>query len=104
MNDLSGKTAVITGATSGMGAASARRFAKAGAKVILIGRNEERGEKIVDELRKSSCTAEYFSADLSQKSEIERVCGQIREANRRIDILFNNAGIYPSTNPAGGGY
>lgn len=99
MNRLDGKTAVITGATSGMGEASARRFAEAGAKVVIGGRNRERGRKIEEDICRDGGSAVYFHLDVSDEEEVKGFIKQIIDKCGRIDILFNNAGIFPATPP-----
>ena len=99
MNRLDGKTAVITGATSGMGEASARRFAEAGAKVVIGGRNRERGRKIEEDICRDGGSAVYFHLDVSDGEEVKGFIKQIIDKCGRIDILFNNAGIFPATPP-----
>ena len=86
---LSGKTALITGAGSGIGRACALAFAREGARVALVGRRKDRLEKVAKEMGE----AEVFSADISNK---ERVDLLVREASARLgslNILLNNAGV-----------
>ena len=71
MNRLDRKAAVMTGATSGMGEASAKRFAEAGAKVVIAGRNEERGRKIETDIREKGGEAVYFHLDVSDEGEVK---------------------------------
>lgn len=97
MNRLDGKTAVITGGTSGMGEACAKRFAKAGAYVVVAGRNDERGEKIVEAIRGDNGEAVYCHTDVSDEEEVKRLIDKAVETYKKIDILFNNAGIFPVT-------
>ena len=97
MNRLDGKVAIITGGTSGMGEASAKRFADAGACVVIAGRNNERGEKIVEDILQNNGDAVYFHADVSNEKEVIDLIGFVNERYKKIDILFNNAGIFPVT-------
>lgn len=97
MNRLDGKTAVITGGTSGMGEACAKRFAKAGAYVVVAGRNDERGEKIVEAIRGDNGEAVYCHTDVSDEEEVKRLIDKAVKTYKKIDILFNNAGIFPVT-------
>ena len=63
--DLTGRTAAIAGGSQGIGAATAKRFAQAGADVYIVGRNAERGQQVVDELKKAGAPrAEFIKADL----------------------------------------
>ena len=93
MGKLDGKLAIITGATSGIGAATARMFAKEGAKVILLGRNTERGNKIVQVIQEEAGDAEFYVCDVSSEESVENVYQQILKKWNHVDILFNNAGI-----------
>lgn len=99
MNRLDGKAAVITGATSGMGEASAKRFAEAGAKVVIAGRNEERGRKIETDIREKGGEAVYFHLDVSDEEEVKAFMKRVLDRYGKLDILFNNAGIFPATPP-----
>ncbi len=98
---LAGKTAVITGATSGIGLATARLFALHGAQVIGIGRNADRCHKAEADIKRTCTDARitYLLADLSSQDQIRRLADDIRSElnNKRanyLDILVNNAGIY----------
>ena len=71
------KIAVVTGASSGIGAATARKLASQGLRVILVARRQERLELLADEIRRSGGQADIISADLSQESERERVYSQV---------------------------
>jgi NAD(P)-dependent dehydrogenase (short-subunit alcohol dehydrogenase family) len=91
---LSGKTALVTGSTSGIGRAIAESFAGNGARVIVSGRNEERGHAVVQQIKQSGGNADFIQADLS---DVEGATRLAQEAERRfgsIDILVNNAGIF----------
>lgn len=94
MGKLSGKIALITGATSGIGAATARLFAQEGADVILCGRNEERGKKIEEELKSQNKRARFYQCDVTNKQEIIEMKEWVCENYGYIDILFNNAGVF----------
>lgn len=99
MNRLDGKIAIVTGATSGMGEASARRFAEAGADVVIAGRNEERGMAIEEMICQDGGSAVYFHLDVSDEKEIKEFIEKVIDRYGKIDILFNNAGIFPATPP-----
>lgn len=92
---LHGKTAVITGATSGVGLAAARELARAGCSLVLIARNEEKAQGVCDGLvRQFGCAARYYLADFSDLSQVHQVAVQIRRHEPRIDILINSAGVF----------
>jgi uncharacterized protein len=87
------KIAVITGASSGIGAATAHRLARQGLKVILVARRLDRLEQIADEIHRSGGQAEIISADLSDEAERLRVYTEIETQYGRADVLINNAGL-----------
>lgn len=99
MNDLTGKIALITGATSGIGAASAVRFSMAGATVICTGRNIERGNKVVKEIESHGGTAFFYELDINDDKSIQKVVERIKSEYGRLDVLFNNAGVFPMPTP-----
>ena len=99
MNSLKNKVALVTGATSGIGAATAIRFAEAGATVICTGRNKERGEGVVNSIKKKGCEAEFYEMDIESDSSIETVAKNIKDKYGKLDIIFNNAGIFPVLPP-----
>ncbi len=87
------KIAVITGASSGIGAATARNLAGHGLKVILVARRQERLAQLADEIRSLGGSAEVLSADLSQESDRQRVYAQVEAEYGHVDVLVNNAGV-----------
>ncbi len=92
--DLSGKVALITGSTDGLGRDVARRLAAAGAHVLVTGRSTERGEALVAEITKGGRgSAHFYQADLASMAEVRRLAAAVRRDNRRLDLLINNAGI-----------
>jgi len=88
-NRLEGKTAVITGGTSGIGEAAAEVFVREGARVIIAGRSEEKGRAIADRLGES---AVYYRADVTREDDIRNLIQQAVDRFGRLDCLFNNAG------------
>ncbi|HEY2144511.1 MAG TPA: SDR family oxidoreductase, partial [Steroidobacteraceae bacterium] len=86
---LDGKVAVITGATSGIGEATARRFVAEGARVVIAGRSEERGHALASELGEN---AVFHRADVMHEAEIAAVIDAAVGRFDRLDCLFNNAG------------
>lgn len=93
MYDLNGRTALITGATSGIGAAVAKRLAKEGCKVALAGRNREKGSTLEQEIISNGGTACYISCDVSREDEVSALVERTAGNFGGIDILFNNAGV-----------
>jgi short-subunit dehydrogenase len=89
----SGKIAVITGASSGIGAAAARKLARQGLKVILVARRRDRLEQLAEEIRLTGGQAEIIAADLSVEAERERVYSQVEADFGQADVLINNAGL-----------
>jgi len=88
--------ALITGGTSGIGRATADKLARLGIHVIVVGRNVERGEKTVAEIRAAGGRAALISSDLRNASSAREVARRAVElGDGRVDILINNAGIYP---------
>jgi NAD(P)-dependent dehydrogenase (short-subunit alcohol dehydrogenase family) len=97
---LSGKVALITGGTSGMGRATASLFAKEGARVALTGRDEKRGREVVEEIRRQERQAIFIRSDVRSMDDCRRALDETVKAFGRLDILFNNAGVfYPNTVP-----
>jgi gluconate 5-dehydrogenase len=91
---LSGSTAVVTGATSGLGAASAEALAQAGAKVIVSGRDRERGEKVVAEIGQAGGSAELELADVSDARAAVGFAEHVLKHHGPVDILVNAAGVF----------
>jgi NAD(P)-dependent dehydrogenase (short-subunit alcohol dehydrogenase family) len=89
-------TALITGGTSGIGRATARKLALLGIHVLVVGRSPERGKRTVDEIRAEGGNADFISSDLRDAASARDVAKRAIElGNGRVDILINNAGIYP---------
>lgn len=89
-------TALITGGTSGIGRAVANKLAQLGIHTLVVGRNEERGEKTITEIRAAGGQANFISSDLRDASSARQVARRAIElGNGHIDILINNAGVYP---------
>jgi NAD(P)-dependent dehydrogenase (short-subunit alcohol dehydrogenase family) len=90
--ELEGKLALVTGGTSGIGRATARALAREGARVLISGRNEQRGAEVVAEIGEAGGEAEFVRADLESAADV-RALGE-RAAD--VDILVNNAGVFPA--------
>lgn len=93
MNRFGNKVMLITGATSGIGKAVALRAAMEGAAVIAVGRNEARGNAVVDEIAKEEGKATFMKCDVSDKEQVKQLFVKIKEKFGRIDVAINNAGI-----------
>jgi NAD(P)-dependent dehydrogenase (short-subunit alcohol dehydrogenase family) len=89
-------TALITGGTSGIGRSVANKLAALGIHVIVVGRNAERGQKTVAEIRAAGGKADFVSSDLKDASSAREVARRAVElGGGHVDILIKNAGIYP---------
>ena len=84
------RVAIVTGGTSGIGLAVARIFNREGAKVVLVGRDADRGTSVLGQFRLDE--AIFFQGDVGNAKDCERCVEVTRERFGRIDILFNNAG------------
>lgn len=91
--NLKGKTALITGSSQGLGYIMAKGLGSAGARIILNGRNEEKIEKAVKQLRKEGFDVDGYPFDITKKQEIEEKISLIEKETGSIDILVNNAAI-----------
>ena len=96
MKKLSGKVAIITGATSGIGKATALLFAKEGADLVITGRRAELGKAVETEISQMGVRCVFVRADHSQADDCSSVLDQSLASFGRVDILFNNAGIVTS--------
>ena len=91
MNRLKDKVAIVTGSTSGIGVGIARLFAAEGAKVVICGRREEKGQAVVDSITKEGGEATYHFMDITVTESIEQLLADTQEKFGRIDVLVNNA-------------
>jgi NAD(P)-dependent dehydrogenase (short-subunit alcohol dehydrogenase family) len=98
MISLKGKVAIVTGAASGIGAATAKLLASAGAAVMIADLNLEGAKAVVDEIRADGQTAEAVRADVSEEDEVRGLIEATRASFGRLDILDNNAGLLGSPN------
>jgi 3-oxoacyl-[acyl-carrier protein] reductase len=95
--DLNGQTAIVTGASQGLGRSIAIALAANGARVACVARNAEKLADTVASIQATGGNAEAFSADVSNKESIENVVNTVAEQWGRLDILINNAGITRDT-------
>lgn len=93
-NSISGKNVLITGATSGIGLVTARELAVMGANVTIVGRNKEKCEIAVREIKSISSTGQidYICADLSNRNGVKTAANEYLHNNKCLDVLVNNAG------------
>jgi len=95
---LANKVALITGGTSGIGEAAALLFAKEGASVAVSGRNEKRGHAVIEQILQAGGQAIFIRTDVRKAAECRRAVDETVKAFGKLDILFNNAGVfYPHT-------
>lgn len=95
MTAWNNKTIVITGASSGIGEATAERFAREGANVVLAARRTERLEEIKNDLKDLPGNVEYKSTDVTSQQEVEDLIAFAIDKFDHVDVLFNNAGLMP---------
>lgn len=93
MNRLEGKVAIITGGNSGVGAATAVKFAKEGAKVVITARREAQLEEVAAKIREMGGEVLPICSDISKVEDAKRVVAETLAAFGKIDILINNAGV-----------
>ena len=94
--DLKGKSAIVTGGAVGIGFGIASRLAEAGAKVMIVDLNEETAKKAKADITAKGWTAETVVADVSQEKDVQELVKATVDAFGSVEILVNNAGIYPS--------
>jgi 3-oxoacyl-[acyl-carrier protein] reductase len=92
---VSGRSILVTGGTKGIGKGIARVFARAGANVVITGRNAELGEAAVSDLAGLDGTVTFARGDVTEKADCDRVIAEAVERNGGLDVLCANAGIFP---------
>jgi len=98
------RVAIVTGANRGIGFEVCRQLAKKGFKVILTSRNEEKGQAACEELRKEGLTVDYHQCDVNDEASVKKLRDEVEAKYGRCDVLVNNAGIFPDTTDASGGF
>jgi NADP-dependent 3-hydroxy acid dehydrogenase YdfG len=99
MGKLTGKVALITGASSGIGEATAQLFTSEGARVCVVGRNKQRGNSVVQNIHKNGGEAFFFSADVTEQEASKMMIEAAVDKYGKLDILFNNAGFEGRVKP-----
>ncbi|MDQ4004979.1 MAG: SDR family NAD(P)-dependent oxidoreductase [Actinomycetota bacterium] len=99
MKSIESKVCVVTGASSGIGAATARDLASKGATVVLAARREDLLRSLTDELTGRGAAASWLRVDVTGQEDLERLRDHVRSEHGRCDVLINNAGV-----PGGGGF
>ncbi len=95
MSEIQNKVVIITGASSGLGEATARRLAASGAKLMLAARREDRLKVLVAAIAESGGTATYRVTDVVDRAQVEALAKETLNTYGRIDVLINNAGLMP---------
>lgn len=93
---LQDRVAIVFGGISGLGEATAKAFANEGARVVVTGRHEEDGNRIVKDIKDSNQDAIFVKADVTEKNDIQAVVDKALTTYGQIDILYNGAGIHDS--------
>jgi NAD(P)-dependent dehydrogenase (short-subunit alcohol dehydrogenase family) len=93
---LANQSVLITGGTSGIGEATALLFAREGGRVAITGRDESRGQRVVEAIVKNGSHAIFVRTDVRQASDCQKAVDETIRAFGRVDILFNNAGVFYS--------
>lgn len=97
---LKGKTAIVTGAAMGMGEATAKLFAEAGANVVVADVNEEKGRKVVSEIEAAGGSAFFVKVDISNSEQVQNMVKAAVEQYGRLDAAVNNAALTPDDKPS----
>ena len=95
MNNIEGKVVIITGASSGIGEATAKKLGNLGAKIVLAARRKERLEVLKKQIEQNGGTAVYKVTDVADKKQVAELVEYAISKFGRIDVLVNNAGIVP---------
>lgn len=95
MNNIKNKVVVITGASSGLGEATARYLAQHGAKLVLAARRTDRLQKLADDIQQTGGETLIVTTDVSKRSDVDKLIQQTLAKFGKVDVLVNNAGIMP---------
>ena len=98
MKNFENKVVLVTGASSGIGRATAVAFAKEGAKVVVAARRVKEGEETVELIKKAGGEGFFIQTDVTQEKQVKNLIGKTVEIYSRLDCAFNNAGYY-TVNP-----
>ena len=93
MSSLTGKVALVTGGTMGIGRATAVAFARAGAKVVVAGRNQEEGQETLNQIKASGGVGIFVPTDVKKEADHQNLIETILKTYGRLDFAFNNAGV-----------
>jgi len=99
MTTLSGKVALVTGGTSGIGKASAIALAQAGANVVVAGRRQAEGEETIRQIQAIGGDGFFVATDVSKEADVQALIEKTMARYGRLDIAFNNAGVDQETTP-----
>ncbi|MCC4723285.1 SDR family NAD(P)-dependent oxidoreductase [Salinicoccus sp. RF5] len=99
MISLENKTAIVTGAAMGMGKATALKFAKAGANVIVADMNEEEGQKTVEEIKADGGEATFVKVNVAEEASVKEMVQKAVDTYGSLDVAINNAAITPDDKP-----
>lgn len=95
--NLKGKTALVTGSSSGIGEGIAKCLAKEGVQVMVQGRNKTELQRVVNEIKAEGGTAELAVGDLTNENDVKQIVAAIQKTFKKLDILINNAGAFPQS-------
>src|SRR4051794_11199016 len=93
LGNLTGSTVLVTGSTDGVGRIVARRLGEAGARVLVHGRDADRGAQVVADVERAGGAATFLRADLASLAEVRELAAAVQHATNRLNILINNAGV-----------
>jgi NAD(P)-dependent dehydrogenase (short-subunit alcohol dehydrogenase family) len=99
IDTFTNKVAIVTGATSGIGRATAIAFAQAGAKVLVAGRRQDEGTAVVREIEQAGGEALFVRTDVAREADVVALVAQTIERFGRLDFAFNNAGVLLDSGP-----